>query len=94
MPERENFVRLKGHPQWREEDRRIVARLFAIHLACHPDRLARVFGCTPRYVRMLAERYVDWELPRAQVALERLEHMKRGTHGPINLLREKEPAEV
>lgn len=87
-------MRIRGQPQWREEDRRIVAKLFALHLACHPDRLARVFGCTPRYVRMLAERYVEWELPQACEALERLAHMKRGANVKINLIRTKEPAEV
>ena len=87
-------MRLRGHPQWREEDRRTVAKLFALHLACDPNRLAKVFGCTPRYVRMLFERYVEWELPQSSDALARLEHMKRGTHGPVNFLRPKEPAEV
>lgn len=87
-------MRLKGHPQWREEDRRIVARLFAIHLACHPDRLARVYGCTPRYIRMLFDKYVEWELPAADEALKRFERQKRGTNVTINLIRPKEPAEV
>lgn len=80
-------MRLKDHPQWREEDRRTVARLLSLYWECHPVRLARVFGCTPRYIRMLGEKYVDWELPPTAEALQRLEHMKRDTHGPINLLR-------
>ncbi len=65
-------MRLRGRPQWREEDRRTVAKLYALHVACHPNRIAARWGCTPKQVRALGCEYGERELPGAVEALETL----------------------
>lgn len=42
---------LPGRHPMDERTRRILARLFALHLSTHPKRLAGLLGCTPQQVR-------------------------------------------
>lgn len=63
----------KGEHQMDERTRRILARLFHLHLACHPKRVAALAGVTPHYVRALWRRYVEWEMGETDDALKLLE---------------------
>jgi hypothetical protein len=64
----------RGRRPLDERSRRIIARLYALHLASHPKRVAAIAGCTPRELRALWRDYVgrEDELPTALEALERL----------------------
>jgi hypothetical protein len=63
-----------------EHTRRIIARLYAIHLASHPKRIAAWTGCTPRQLRALWREYVErgheFELSSALEDLELLQRRR------------------
>jgi hypothetical protein len=54
-------VRLGEHPL-DEQIRRQIARLLHLHYRTHPERIARRYGVTDRYVRILWQRYALHEL--------------------------------
>lgn len=68
---------LPGRRQMDEHTRRILARLFKIHLSCHPKRVAALVGCTPQQVRAVWRESIElgweFELSRAREDLELLE---------------------
>lgn len=98
----------KGEHPIDESTRRILARLFHLHLACHPKRVAALAGVTPHYVRALWRQYVEWELAEPDEALKLLEKhyaahdlkmfeqalRPRSVNGKAHLPRTKSPAEV
>jgi hypothetical protein len=100
----------KGEHPIDESTRRTLARLFQLHLLCHPKRVAAWAGVTPHYVRALWRRYVEWELADAdfEESLKVLEkHARahdlklfeqalrpRSRHGKTDVQSPKSPAEV
>lgn len=57
------------HHPLNERLRREMARLLQLHVETHPDRIARRFGVTPRYVRQLWARYPMSEMASLSDAL-------------------------
>lgn len=68
---------LPGRHPLEEHTRRKLARLFSIHLAVHPKRLAAIVGCTPQQIRAIWRQYIEsgqeFELSSAREDLELLQ---------------------